>query len=103
MPFSDGNTWSWLGGTFAAFVTGVLGIIAGSKRARADVTSVITEGFERLVRQLQEERKHDRLLIQSLETEARGLRAEVTALRVHIALLEAHLRQGGLPVPEQQD
>lgn len=84
--------WSALAGITVAAVSGVLGIIAGSKKAKADIQSAIAIGFNNLVDQLQEERA------QSLE-EIRQLRVEVASLRSHIVSLEAFIRRHELEPP----
>lgn len=82
------------GGVFVAFITGIMGIIAGSKRAKADVANVITAGFQALVDQLQEERTNDR-------EEIRRLREEIASLRSHVFALENVIRANGLSVPSR--
>jgi len=102
-----------VGLVLAAFVTGVISFLSGRKKAKAElqvskatIEVAVSESFQRLVDELQEERKEltaalDRCddRIQKQSTKIDTLERAVRSMVRHIERLEVELEKHGLPVP----
>lgn len=79
-------------GGAAAIIAAVIAFFAGKQSVLAQVTTSVTNGFEKLTQQLQEERDRD-------HKELLDLRGRIAQLEQHVLSLEAILRQKGIDIP----
>lgn len=88
-----------LAGAIITLITAVVSWAAARRKSEADIHRSITQSFQALVNELQEQHERDREELAKILPKLDHLESEVATLTEHVGRLEDMLMQNGLKPP----